>query len=283
MAFRITFLGTGGGRHTTMYQTRCTGGMMVEHGPENRRLHIDPGPGAMTQMRRIRYDPMDTDSMIISHAHPDHYSDAEVAIEGMTRGCWTRRGHVYGSPTVMEGVDGLGPCISAYHKSIVAGTTVFRPGDVLNIDGLRTEVCRADHSDPTNAGFKFLTTHGTVSYVSDTQYSDALADQYIGTRVLLLPVTTPDNYRIPFHLCTDDAVKFMNRVKPELTVFIHLGIVMIKEGPELQAEKAEKATGCKAIAAEDLMVLELSADSIKLSSAAVSEGLWFPPSAPINR
>ena len=31
MTFRITFLGTGGGRHTTMYQVRSTGGMLIEH------------------------------------------------------------------------------------------------------------------------------------------------------------------------------------------------------------------------------------------------------------
>jgi ribonuclease BN (tRNA processing enzyme) len=91
MVFRITFLGTGGGRHTTMYQTRCTGGMLVEHG-NGKHLHIDPGPGALTQMKRIHYDLTRTESLIVSHAHPDHYSDAESVIEGMTFGGWKRRG-----------------------------------------------------------------------------------------------------------------------------------------------------------------------------------------------
>ena len=86
MVYRITFLGTGGGRHTTMYQTRCTGGMLFEHGEPSHFLHIDPGPGALTQMRRIHYDLGRTESVIISHAHPDHYSDAPSVIEGMTRG-----------------------------------------------------------------------------------------------------------------------------------------------------------------------------------------------------
>lgn len=284
MTFRITFLGTGGGRHTTMYQTRCTGGMLVEHGPMKKMLHIDPGPGALTQMMKMRYDPVNTDSLIISHAHPDHYSDAEVIIEGMTRGCWTKKGHIYGSPTVIEGFEGLGPCLSQYHLGIVAGTTVFRPGDLLDIDGMTAEICRADHSDPTNVGFRFHTEYGIVSYVSDTQYSDSLADQYAGSRVLILPVTTPDGNRIPFHLCTDDAVKFIDRVRPELTIFIHLGIVMIHAGPDAQALIAEKATGCRVIAGEDLMVLELEDDlNIVISDAETFDGVWFPPSAPINR
>lgn len=283
MTFRITFLGTGGGRHTTMYQTRCTGGMLIEHGPCRKMLHIDPGPGALTQMMKIHYDPVSTDSVIISHAHPDHYSDAEVIIEGMTRGCWTKRGHIYGSPTVIDGYDGLGPCLSQYHKNIVAGTSVFKPGDMLDIDGLATEICRADHSDPTNVGFKFMTEHGVVSYVSDTQYSDSIADQYIGTRVLILPVTTPDAKRIPFHLCTEDAIKFIERVRPELTIFIHLGILMIHVGPDMQAKVAESATGCRVVAGEDLMVLELKDRlTMELSDAETFEGIWFPPSAPVN-
>ena len=82
MSFRITFLGTGGGRYTTMYQIRSTGGMLIEH--DGRFLHVDPGPGALTQMQRIHYDLHETESLIVSHCHPDHYSDAESVLEGMS-------------------------------------------------------------------------------------------------------------------------------------------------------------------------------------------------------
>ena len=167
MGFRITFLGTGGGRHTTMYQVRSTGGMLIEH--DGRFLHVDPGPGALTQMHRIRYDLTRTDSVIVSHCHPDHYSDAESVIEGMTRGGWTRRGSLYGSQTVLRGNGRLGPCISDYHQGIVSSVSVFEPGDVLDVDGMRVDICRADHSDPTNVGFRFHTDAGIVSYVSDTE------------------------------------------------------------------------------------------------------------------
>ncbi len=280
MNFKITFLGTGGGRHSAMYQTRCTGGMMVEHGCH--RLHIDPGPGAMTQMKNVHYDPMDTDSIIVSHAHPDHYSDAEVAIEGMTHGGWMKKGHLYGSPTVIKGQDGLGPCISGYHLGIVKNVTIFKPGDILDIDGLKTEICRAEHSDPTNVGFKFITENGIVSYVSDTQYSEELAKQYVGSRVLILPVTAPDDIHIKFHLCTEDAIKFIQQVKPEITIFIHLGIVMLYKGADKQAAIAQKKTGYRTIAARDLMTLEVKEDTLVISDAETFKGEWFPPSAPIR-
>ncbi len=277
MSFRITFLGTGGGRHTTMYQVRSTGGMLIEH--DGRFLHVDPGPGALTQMHRIRYDLTRTDSVVVSHCHPDHYSDAESVIEGMTRGGWTKRGSLYGSKTVISGENGLGPCISDYHRRIVSNVSQFAPGDVLDIDGLETDICRADHSDPTNVGFRFHTEHGIVSYVSDTAYSDEIADQYIGSRVLILPVTTPMGNRIKYHLCTDDAITFIDRVRPELAIFIHLGVVIIRKGPEAQAGMAEEATGIRTIAGRDLMVLDVG-EELEISDAETFEGEWIPDSSP---
>jgi phosphoribosyl 1,2-cyclic phosphodiesterase len=278
MVFRITFLGTGGGRHTAMYQTRCTGGMLVEHG-NGKHLHMDPGPGALTQMKRIHYDLTRTGSVIVSHAHPDHYSDAESVIEGMTFGGWKKRGHLYGSPTVIRGEGALGPCISKYHLGSVEKVTVLRPGDVLDIDGMRAETCISDHSDPTNVGFRFDSGSGIVSYVSDTSYSDDIAEQYKGSRVLILPVTTPDDLQIPYHLCTKDAVLFIDRVKPELAIFIHLGVVMIKRGPEKQALETEKKTGIRTVSVKDLDILDVG-ESLSFSRPEIFDDEWIPDSSP---
>ena len=156
---------------------------------------------------------------------------------------------------------------------------MFEPGDVLDVDGMRVDICRADHSDPTNVGFRFHTADGIVSYVSDTAYSDEIADQYIGSRVLLLPVTTPTGNRIKYHLCTDDALTFVERVRPELVIFIHLGVVIIRRGPDKEAESVERATGIRTIAAHDLMVLDVGRE-LKLSDAKTFEGEWIPDSSP---
>ncbi len=277
MVFRITFLGTGGGRHSTMYQVRSTGGMLIEH--DGGRLNVDPGPGALVQMHRIHYDVCTTKSMIVSHCHPDHYSDAECVAEGMSHGGWEKKGHIYGSPTVIEGQGGLGPCISPYHLRIVEGYQVFRPGDVLDIDGLKVDIKHAKHSDPTNVGFVFHTDHGTVSYVSDTEFTEDIAKQYVGTRVLILPVTTPMGNRIKYHLCTDDAIKFIDIVKPELAIFIHLGVVILRRGADNEAKLTEKATGIRTIAAHDLMILDVG-EELTLSDAKTFDDEWIPSSSP---
>ena len=259
-----------------MFQVRSTGGMLIEH--DGNFLHVDPGPGALTQMHRIHYDPAATGSVIISHCHPDHYSDAECVIEGMTHGGWVKRGHVYGSPTVVEGDGKLGPCLSAYHRNLPQSCETVRPGDVREIDGMKTEFFASKHSDPTNVGMSFSTEFGKVSYVSDTEFTEEIAEQYIGSRVLMLPVTTPRGNRISYHTCTDDAVLFEEIVKPELTVFIHLGVVIIREGPESQAAWVQEQTGMRTVAAYDRMIIDVG-EKLEISDAPCFDDGWIPPSS----
>jgi len=78
----MTFLGTGGGRFATVYQVRNTGGIYIEAGVN---IHLDQGPGTIINLNRLGIDPARTDGVLVSHCHPDHYADAEVLIEGMTR------------------------------------------------------------------------------------------------------------------------------------------------------------------------------------------------------
>lgn len=271
MVFKIVLLGTGGGRHTTMFQARGTGGYLLMG--ETGTVHVDPGPGALTNMCRIMYDLRKTDAVVISHCHPDHYSDAACVIEGMTYGGWRKRGEVYGTESVMVGHNGLGPCMSSYHLSIPESTHIIQAGDKLNIAGIPTEITVAKHSDPCNVGFRFDTGYGIFSYVSDTEYSDEIADQYVGTRVLFLPVTVPLGERIRFHMSTDDAVRFVERIRPELTVFVHMGIVTIKHGPDRQAEYVENATGCRTVAGRDLMQIEIG-DTVTVSDIEPQVPEW---------
>jgi ribonuclease BN (tRNA processing enzyme) len=189
------------------------------------------------------------------------------------------RGHLYGSSTVIHGGGNLGPCISKYHQDSVKSITVLEPGMDLSIDGLWTKVCKTDHSDPTNIGFKFDSGHGIVSYVSDTGYSDNIAKAYKGSRVLLLPVTTPDRLKIPYHLCTEDAIAFIEAVKPELALFMHLGIIMIKRDPVRQASEAERRTGIRTIALRDLDVLNVE-EELSITSAKTYDDDWIPSSSP---
>ncbi|MCQ2086266.1 MAG: MBL fold metallo-hydrolase [archaeon] len=257
---KVMFVGTGGGRHTTMFQIRSTGGFLVETGKS--RIYIDPGPGALTNLHKIGYDIRKIDAVRISHCHPDHCSDAAAWIAGMTHGGFVKKGELYGSVTVMEGLGNLGPKISSYHKNLPKKCFTVKPGETYLVANLKTDIMKSDHSDPTGVGFKFYTRDGILSYVSDTNYSDEIASQYKGTRVLLLPVTVPFNNRVKGHLCTADAVLFVECVKPELCVFVHLGIAILKRDPIKEAEIVKNMTGVETIAGEDLMTLDMSKDLV---------------------
>lgn len=256
---RMTFLGTGGGRHATIYQTRSTGGFILDHG---KKVHIDPGPGALTNMKAMGMDPYDTDSILISHCHPDHYSDAEVLIEGMCNAGMERRGNVVGSLSVLKGSEGIGPCISSYHQRLAFNYITAQAGDELELDGMRVQVTKAVHSDPTCVGFRFFTEDGVISYVSDTEFSEEIAEQHIGSRVLLLPITTPSNLRIRYHMCVDDAIPFIDIVRPEITVFVHMGIHVTDNDPEWQAKRISSLTDSRVVAGRDLMVLDIDKEII---------------------
>ena len=82
--FDIIFLGTGGGRFATITQKRRTAGIRIIS--EGLNLHLDPGPGALVHSINEGLDPQKLDAIFVSHCHPDHYTDAEVLIEAMTRG-----------------------------------------------------------------------------------------------------------------------------------------------------------------------------------------------------
>jgi len=220
-------------------------------------------------MRTGKLDPADTDVIMISHCHPDHYSDAEVLIEGMCKGGSENRGILIGSMSVIDSFNDIGPCISNYHRKMAGSFRTVMPGDTLEFGDAHVEVTKSIHNDPTTVGFKFHTPEGIVSYVSDTSYSDEIADQYAGSRILILPITTPDDKRIAGHLCTDDAIPFVNRVKPELTVFNHMGIYIIKLGPDEQADRVSKATGYTVIAGTDLMEIILEDESIDVMQRPV--------------
>ena len=85
--------------------------------------------------------------------------------------------------------------------------------------------------------------------------------------------------RIRYHMCTDDAISFVERVRPELAVFVHLGIVIIRRDPSKQAAMVQDATGIRTIAAEDLMTIDVG-DGLEIGKAKTHDEPWIPDSAP---
>ena len=99
---KITFLGTGGGRFSAISQRRMTGGFRIDN-LNGKNYHVDPGPGALVRTYQFGFDPRNLDGVFVSHAHTDHYNDAEILIEAMTRGMTKEYGVVLGNKSVLDG------------------------------------------------------------------------------------------------------------------------------------------------------------------------------------
>lgn len=259
---RIVFLGTGGGRFATIYQLRRTGGLYLSDGV---RIHLDPGPGALRSMKILSLDPAKTDALLVSHCHPDHYADAEVLIEGMVMGGFKKKGMIAASLSVLEGVEEIGPAISRYHQNLTGERMVVKAGDSFKIGNVGVKATRTVHGDPTGVGFRFITSHGVISYVGDTQLFGELGEIHKGARVLIINLTRPLSSGVANHLCTEDAVVLTREVQPEISVLTHFGMKLLHEGAQKQAEYIQNKTGVRTFAATDLMQIEIG-ETVSISN-----------------
>lgn len=246
---KITFLGSGGGRFSAISQRRMTGGFRIDNlGGKN--YHIDPGPGALIRTYQFGFDPRNLSGVFVSHAHTDHYNDAEILIEAMTRGMTRRYGTIVGSESVINGYDKWGPCISSYHQSN-SDTVILKPDEFQNFDNISVKGARTNHGDPTGSGFQIDYKGFKVSYTSDTGYFDGLAAEHESADILIASVLRPGNKSINGHMCTRNFIDLINEVEPKVAVMTHLGLKMISNNPVKEARKISKQTGVKTIAAFD--------------------------------
>jgi len=252
----LTFLGTGGGRFTTISQLRQTGGLYLR----DRGLHcnIDPGPGSLVHMHRYGLDPTKTDAILVSHSHLDHCTDAPVLLEGITRGGLDRKGTLVAPPSAFRATRqsdgrGVGPIFAPHHRHMAANVHEVEPGDRISLNGMYDlEATRQYHSDPTTVGYKLRLTHGQFSYIIDTQYDDALADAHKGSRIVVCQMTRGGSQRIPWHMCTDDVERQADQIRPKLLLLTHFGYKLLKEGdPGEWAQRITDRTGVPTVAGRD--------------------------------
>jgi phosphoribosyl 1,2-cyclic phosphodiesterase len=269
--YSLFFLGTGGGRFVTSTQKRRTAGIRIIGNEVN--LHLDPGPGALVYSIQSGFDPQKLNAILVSHCHPDHYTDAEVMIEAMTHGTIRKRGILAAARSVLcGGKAGFDKVISSYHQRMPEKVIEAIPTTEFQISRLRINVTKAEHTDPDAVGFRFRTAdHGDFAYTSDSEYFEGMSRFYERVRLLILCVMRPRGKPWKGHMTTDDAIMIVNEVRPELAVLTHLGMRMIFDGPAKQAKILEEKTGIDSIAASDGMHI-LFGKETTLVRNAVSEG-----------
>jgi phosphoribosyl 1,2-cyclic phosphodiesterase len=248
--FDIIFLGTGGGRFATITQKRRTAGIRIIS--EGLNLHLDPGPGALVHSINEGLDPQKLDAIFVSHCHPDHYTDAEVLIEAMTRGMTRKRGVLVASKSVLSGTDICEASISKYHQQMPEQKIEAVPNMKFQVGDVNVLATEAKHTDPDAVGFRFETRDfGDFAYTSDTEYFEGIGKYYEGVRLLVLCVMRPAGKPWKGHMTTNDAIKIVEETGPEHVVLTHLGMQMIFKGPASEAKLIKDKTGVPTVAAVD--------------------------------
>ena len=268
----LIFLGTGGGRFAMLTQKRRTGGIRLID--ENVNVHIDPGPGALIYSLKLGLNPQKVNAVLVTHGHPDHYANAELMTEAMTRGMTKRSGVLAASRSVLFGNNVCGPSISRYHQQKPSELIEMRPGTSFNIDDVTVMVQKAQHSDPDTVGLKmFFPEVGVISYTSDTEYFEGLGRAYKDSKVLILCAMRPSGSPFKGHMTTDDAIKIIEEAEPECAITTHFGMKMIFSGPSREARKIEEATGVRTISAYDGMRVKVGGKVEVMESKKVGKDL----------
>jgi len=253
----LVFLGTGGGRFATITQKRRTGGIRLMSKSFN--MHVDPGPGALVYSLEAGLNPQKITGVLVSHCHPDHCNDAGVLVEAMTRGMTRKRGVLAAAHSVLVGNENCDPCLSKYHQTMPELVVDAKPGVCFNIDGVKIIAAEAKHSDPSAVGFRFgIVDVGDIAYTSDTEYYEGVGRPYKNVRLLLLCAMRPAGSPWKGHMTSEDAVKIVDEVNPEMAVLTHFGMKMIFKGPAGEAKFIQQKTGVPTIAAKDGMRLNIS-------------------------
>ena len=255
----IHFLGTGGGRHTMCTQRRRTAGIRLEH--RETQIHIDPGPGALVHSIYAGLSPMKLDGVIVTHCHPDHYTDAEVLVEAMTGGTTRRQGVLAAARSVLKGGDDLDPSISRYHQRLVGRVEELVPGSRFEIGGIAFEALKAVHGDGDAVCIKFdVPGVGSLAYTSDTEAYPGLGEALRGCRLIALGTMWPRGSPLAGHMCTDDALRVIEEVKPGCAVTTHFGLKLLNKDPAKEAAWLEEQSGIPVAAAVDGMTVTLGDD-----------------------
>jgi len=219
-------------------------------------LHLDPGPGALVHSINEGLNPQKLNAVLVSHSHPDHYTDAEVMIEAMTRGMTRKHGVLAAARSVLRGNSVVEASISKYHQQMVEQKIEALPKAKFNIADVSVSATEARHTDPDAVGFRFTTEFGDFAYTTDTEYFEDIARYYQGLRLLILCEMRPSGKPWKGHMTTDDAVKIIERTRPQQTILTHLGMSMIFQGPAREAKLIEEKTNVPTVAAVDDMSVE---------------------------
>ncbi|MBT4824877.1 hypothetical protein HN695_01345 [Candidatus Woesearchaeota archaeon] len=250
---KIVFLGTGGDSIVVGKQIRGSGGIIVQ--VDDSQFHIDPGPGALVKAAEYGVNLRNNIAVLCSHNHHLHCNDINAVIDAMSVGGLDVRGVFVGNNAVVNGTEKETPYLTNFHRQCVERVISIEAGQKVGINNVEIKATPTKHTDEQCIGFRILTPSFILGYTSDTGYSKDLVEAFKGVDLLILNVKHPIDTKDEFNLCTHDAARIVDEVKPKLVIITHYGIKMVESDVLSQTRFIQKETQIQTIAAKDGMVI----------------------------
>lgn len=245
MASRIIFLGTGGDPFVVGKQLLGSGGIIVKW--EDHQLHIDPGPGALVRAREEKVNLRENMGVLVSTPDLLFSNDVNAVINAMTYGGFDVRGVLIGNNSYINPVNRNQLGLLDSHKKFVEKILPVKEGQKVAIENIEV---RGLKTFTEAVGFKIFTPHFIMAYSSTVQFNKDLAKEYENVDILILHVHNPSGTTGGF-LNTDQAIKVVEKAKPQLVIITGFGKRMLEADPVDEARIIQKATGVQVISAKD--------------------------------
>jgi len=250
---RIIFLGTAGSNSVVNKQLRSSGGIILQ--VEDIQIHIDPGPGALSQAVKYGVSLKHNTAVLVSHHHLNHCNDLNMVIDAMTYSGLERRGVLLAAKSVVHDLGESFPIVTKYHQNLVEKMIVMEAKTKVGVDLVEIHALSAKHTDVHAVGFKLYCPKFVFSYTGDTELTEELIEELIGTDVLVLNVPYPGKEAKGKNLDSDSAIKIISKVRPKIAVLTHFGMEMLKADPIQEARDIQRVTGIQTLAAKDGLIL----------------------------
>jgi len=249
---RIIFLGTAGGRKVTFYQLRASGGFLIES--KDKKIHIDPGPGALIRLIQCGIDPTSIDIIVITHRHLDHCADVNTIIEARTMGGWNKGGMLFAPKDALNGKD---PVVLHYHRKNLDKIETITPSWELSLSNLKLKAIWPHlHHGVETYGLVIEEDEIKIGYITDGRWEEEIGKEFRKMNILIIN-TTFAKPRDMDHLCVDDVSAILKEAKPAAAFITHFSMEMLGKTADEAAESLSSATGVNVIAAKDFMEVEI--------------------------
>lgn len=221
----LVILGSGGGRHHIRTQYRATGGVLYKF--SGVQAHIDPGPGAIVRINQYVEDPTKTDLFIVTHMHIDHFNDLCAIIEASRARLHDKNYDYFKKGTLITTEEAL-KFVPKYHQNMLETIVSFKAGDVFNFKGADIIGTKVIHSQVDGFGVIFKLKDYTIAFSSDTRVFEGFSEQFSKVDILVLNLLRPNSVVCRRHLCTDEVIPYLNKIKPSLKglLITHFGSYM---------------------------------------------------------